>query len=127
MRRWLIIDALFVNALACGLVVVALPLRVLPGGSTDPQTNEYEWLFLSTRDDSFVDSWATWNYSGYERKDAYPEYRSIMATMLEVGEEQGCGRAHWEYEEDLNRYGTPMAMMLLPFWTDGCIGSMESI
>jgi hypothetical protein len=115
-----------VGALAAALILVALPLRVLPGGSTS-STGEYEWLFLSTRDDSFVDSWATWNYSGYERKDSYPEYRSIMATMQEVGEEEGCGRAHWEYEEDLNRYGTPMAMMLLPFWTDGCIGSMEGL
>ena len=24
-------------------------------------------------------------------------------------------------------YGTPMALMLLPFWTDGCIGSMEGL
>ncbi len=47
--------------------------------------------------------------------------------MEEVGAEHGCGRAHWEYESDLNRYGTPMAMMLLPFWTDGCIGSMEGL
>jgi hypothetical protein len=113
-------------AFAAALVVVALPLRSLPGGET-AEDGTYEWLFLSTADDSFVDSWAEWNYSGYERKDAYPEYRSIMATMQEVGEEEGCGRAHWEYEEDLNRYGTPMAMMLLPHWTDGCIGSMEGL
>ena len=34
----------------------------------------------------------------------------------------------WEYEHDrLDRYGTPMAPMLLPFWTDGCIGSMEGL
>ena len=50
-----------------------------------------------------------------------------MTTMQEVGETDGCGRAHWEYDETLNRYGTPMAMMLLPFWTDGCIGSMEGL
>jgi hypothetical protein len=125
-RRRLTESAGAIVALGAGLVLVALPLRVLPGGTTNA-AGEYEWLFLSTTDDSFVDSWATWNYSGYERKDAYPEYRSIMATMQEVGEEEGCGRAHWEYEEDLNRYGTPMAMMLLPFWTDGCIGSMEGL
>src|SRR5690606_6961869 len=60
-------------------------------------------------------------------KDAYAEYRAIMTTMQEVGEDEGCGRALWEYDEDLNRYGTPMAMMLLPHWTDGCIGSMEGL
>ena len=32
-----------------------------------------------------------------------------------------CGRAHWEYESNLDRYGTPMALMLLPYWTNGCI------
>jgi hypothetical protein len=50
-----------------------------------------------------------------------------MATMLDVGEEHGCGRAHWEYEGEHNQYGTPMALMLLPFWTDGCIGSQEGL
>ena len=33
----------------------------------------------------------------------------------------------WEYEKELDRYGTPMALMLLPYWTDGCIGSMEGL
>ena len=34
----------------------------------------------------------------------------------------------WEYEERaLDRYGTPMSMMLLPYLTDGCIGSMEGL
>ncbi len=108
------------------IVVVALPLHGLPGGKSQPD-GTYEWLFLSTRDNSFVESWAAWNYSGYERKAAYPEYRSIMTTMQDVGQTEGCGRAHWEYEEGLNRYGTPMAMMLLPFWTDGCIDSMEGL
>jgi hypothetical protein len=33
----------------------------------------------------------------------------------------------WEYEPELVRYGTPMALMLLPHWTRGCIGSMEGL
>ena len=33
----------------------------------------------------------------------------------------------WEYEGDLQRFGTPMALMLLPYFTDGCIGSMEGL
>jgi hypothetical protein len=115
-----------VGAFVAAGVLVALPLHALPGGSTS-ETGTYKWLFLETTDDSFVDSWAKWNYSGYERKPSYPEYRGIVSTMGEVGEEHGCGRAHWEYEGDLNRYGTPMALMLLPFWTDGCIGSMEGL
>ena len=47
--------------------------------------------------------------------------------MAVVAGERGCGRALWEHEEGHDRYGTPMALMLLPFWTDGCIGSMEGL
>ena len=47
--------------------------------------------------------------------------------MATIGEEHGCGRSFWEYEKEINRYGTPMALMLLPHWTDGCIGSMEGL
>ena len=39
--------------------------------------------------------------------------------------EHGCGRALWEH--NTGDYGTPMALMLLPFWTDCCIGSMEGL
>ena len=39
----------------------------------------------------------------------------------------GCGRAMWENNEDNGQYGTTMALMLLPHWTDGCIASMEGL
>ena len=121
-----------VVGLAFVLVLVALPLHALPFGRTGAD-GVYRWLGLSTSDRSFVDSWARWNYSGYERKQAnasgggYTEYHDLVQTMARVGEEQGCGRAMWEYEKELDRYGTPMAVMLLPHWTDGCIGSMEGL
>ncbi len=98
-------------------IVVGLPLGVLPSWLPKP----------STTDVSFIPSWAKWNYSGYERKAAYPEYKAIVDTMADVGRKDGCGRAHWEYESGLDRFGTPMALMLLPYWTDGCIGSMEGL
>ncbi|HUQ64486.1 MAG TPA: hypothetical protein VM121_12090 [Acidimicrobiales bacterium] len=82
---------------------------------------------LTTSDTNFLPSWARWNYSGYERKTGYPEYRGIIDTMARVGREKGCGRAHWEYESGLDRFGTPLALMLLPYWTDECIGSMEGL
>ena len=71
--------------------------------------------------------WAKWNYSGYERKASYPEYHEVMSTMNQVGKTNGCGRAMWEYEPEDDRFGTPMALMLLPYWTHGCIGSMEGL
>jgi hypothetical protein len=116
------------------LMMLAVPLRALPERVAGielvhPRADgRYQWWFLPpTKDDSFIDSWAKWNFSGYEGKPAYPEYYAIMQTMAELGRERGCGRAMWEHEEQHDRYGTPMALMLLPFWTDGCIGSQEGL
>jgi hypothetical protein len=108
------------------LVLVALPLGMLPFGSVTA-SGGYSWFGFEVDQRSFVRSWAHWNYSGYEGKEAYGEYRDLVLTMADIGEEHGCGRSFWEYEPDLNRYGTPMALMLLPHWTDGCIGSMEGL
>ena len=79
------------------------------------------------RNENFVSSWSNWNYSGYEKKAAYPEYKDVVDTMARVGREDGCGRAMWEYESEEDRFGTPMALMLLPKWTNGCIGSQEGL
>ena len=59
----------------------------------------------------------------------YGEFQSLVGTMQELGEERGCGRALWEHQtgSDVSSYGTPMALMLLPYFTDGCIGSMEGL
>ncbi len=72
-------------------------------------------------------AWAEWNYSGYEGKPDYPEYHAVVQMMTSVGAEQGCGRAMWEYDPSLNRFGTTMSLMLLPYWTGGCIDSMEGL
>jgi hypothetical protein len=74
-----------------------------------------------------VSSWAQWNYSGYQAKPAWPEYNDLMTTMAAVGKEYGCGRAMWEYNADQNRFGTPEALMLMPYWTNNCIDSMEGL
>jgi hypothetical protein len=115
-------------ALLTSLVLVGLPLRNLPFGTTRAD-GSYSFLGLTngSGDASFVRSWARWNYTGYVGKDAYAEYRDLILTMEEVGREHGCGRSFWEYEKEINRYGTPMALMLLPHWSDGCIGSMEGL
>ena len=110
------------------LIAVAMPLRILPGGGvSEGGDGSYDWLVFSNTARSFVPSWIEWNYSGYEEKDSYAEYRQVVQTMDDVGADRGCGRAMWEHHEDLDRYGTPMALMLLPHWTDGCIGSMEGL
>ena len=72
-------------------------------------------------------AWAAWNYSGYERKPDYPEFQAVIQMMRSVGAEQGCGRAMWEYDPSLNRFGTTESLMLLPYFTNGCIDSMEGL
>ena len=111
-----------------GLAVIGLPLRALPLGHTSPD-GRYSWLGFHTNDKSYIPDWARWNFSGYERKAAYPEYRQLVDTMASLGRDSqhGCGRAMWEYESQLDQFGTPMALMLLPYWTDECIGSMEGL
>ncbi|MFM7336982.1 MAG: hypothetical protein ACKO2E_01695, partial [Actinomycetota bacterium] len=91
----------------------------------------YRWGFVSTKatNDGFVDGWARWNFTGYEGKTSYAEYRDLVETMKNIGRDPnfGCGRALWENNGELNKYGTTMSLMLLPHWTNGCIGSMEGL
>jgi hypothetical protein len=77
---------------------------------------------------SNVAGWATWNYSGYQATPGAKElYDGIIPTMQKVGDRYGCGRAMWEYNSDLNRFGTPESLMLLPYWTNNCIDSLEGV
>ena len=121
-----------------GLLVVilfifylAVPLRVLPGGKMEG--NSYQWMGLETEDLNLGRSWALWNFSGYEARtgDAtgggWSELADFVISMDDQAKEHGCGRLMWEYSSELTRYGTPMAPMLMPHWTDGCIGSMEGL
>jgi hypothetical protein len=47
--------------------------------------------------------------------------------MQRVTQRYGCGRAMWEYNSDQQRFGTPEALMLLPYWTNDCVDSMEGL
>lgn len=78
-----------------------------------------------------ITGWAAWNYSGYERKAAWPQYRAVLEGMDDLSRERGPGRVLWEPSsgtpDAINSYGTSLALELLPFFTDGRIGSMEGI
>ena len=116
------------------LCIIGFRFQQLPGGSIltkSDGTSQYAWGPFRAKSDnkSFVDGWARWNFEGYEGKGSYGEYHGIVQTLKRLGEDpnHGCGRALWENSGDLNKYGTTMALMLLPFWTDGCIGSQEGL
>ncbi|MFM2046047.1 MAG: hypothetical protein RL383_124 [Actinomycetota bacterium] len=125
------------SAVAASVVLVCLVLlgvryQSLPGAKVESTASgtRYSWgpvEFPAVR--AFSDGWARWNFSGYEGKSAYGEYHGVVQAMKNLGEDpaHGCGRALWENSGELNKYGTTMGLMLLPFWTDGCIGSMEGL
>ncbi|MBV8161639.1 MAG: hypothetical protein JO265_12015, partial [Acidimicrobiia bacterium] len=122
-RPWRV-PALLAPGLAAvvALVVTGIPLRNQAVANHDLGL----WSLIplpSSKDVSFVPSWVQWNYTGYQGKTAWPEYHALVQTMSKLP----CGRAHWEYDSNLDRYGTPMALMLLPYWTNGCIDSMEGL
>src|SRR5215216_879576 len=76
-----------------------------------------------------VTFWAEWNYSGYERTGngadtkVFPEYRALVDALDKLPP----GRAMWEGGSSLGVYGTSIALMMLPYWTDGRIASMEGL
>ena len=105
-------------------------------------------LLFSTVDTNPAGGWSGNNYTGLEEKQpspigcdaagsqvactsgGWPEYRTLVQTMAGIGKDPryGCGRAMWEYDGDrLGGYGTPMALMMLPYFTSGCIGSQEGL
>jgi hypothetical protein len=129
-------------------VYLGLPMLALPFGQLDASGTTYEARLgpfgVGTNDISYLRSWADWNFNGLEAVDdkeatdgsgtvtrtydrSYPEFHDLIRTLQAQAEVHGCGRAMWEYEEDHNRFGSTMEPMMLPFFTDGCIGSMEGL
>jgi hypothetical protein len=81
-----------------------------------------------TRD--FLPYWARYNYTGYESgtvedftAKSWPEYRAFLDTANSLAP----GRMAWEGGDAIGAYGTPLALMLLPYWTEGRIQSMEGL
>ncbi len=144
-RRATAPGGLVANGVTFGAVAVfvcftfAFLFEVLPGGGrvTDAAGNSvYAWgpirkIAHPDNDDAYQKAqgsgWSRYNFEGYEGRPHYPEYHDIVQTMARIGETEGCGRALWENNSDNGQYGTTMALMLLPHWTDGCIASMEGL
>lgn len=125
--------------------VLGVSTRTMPGSSYD-ETGAYQFLGMKPTYHNAVRGWAKWNFEGLERKPGETrstdangettvfidtkhseEYFAMIDMMERVGTEHGCGRAFWEYGERLGSYGTPMSPMMLPYFTDRCIGSMEGL
>ncbi len=72
---------------------------------------------------SYLAGWSRWNYSGYEGKAGWSEYRDMNALVGSLEP----GRVLWENNRDIDRYGTPMAPMLIPYWSEWSHPSMEGL
>ncbi len=114
------------------LIVFGWMYEKLPMGGpvTEGESSVYAWGPFRKGPDTgraVADGWTRYNWQGYEGRGAYPEYNAVVNSMDEIGRTRGCGRALWENNSDNSEYGTTMALMLLPHWTDGCIASMEGL
>src|SRR5918996_861372 len=78
------------------------------------------WV-LWNKGETFIDFWIQHNYEGYERKPDYDVFRRIVSRLDRLPP----GRLMWEPSQDLGRFGTPIAFMSFPYWTNQA--SMEGI
>lgn len=62
-----------------------------------------------------VPGFVEWSWTGYEGRDDYDEYAAVM----EIVDELEPGRILWEDDDRINRYGTIIALMLFPYWSEG--------
>ncbi len=126
--------------LVVALVWVGFPLQILPGQDNASNAN-HEFLGVPSTAISYVPDWIGWNYSGYQYqcppspgkcdaddvKSRWTEYTQIVAHLEAVSKKYGCGSVMWEYQSQMNDYGTPDTLTILPYWTNGCIDSMEGL
>ncbi len=136
---WLKVGTSVAAVVAVSVLAIELMFfRVMPGAKFTTHNGEsvYTWgigglevSLPATSTDALSDSWSRYNFTGYEDKPAYGEYKGLVDAMASLGDDpsNGCGRAMWENNKENGKYGTTMALMLLPHWTDGCIASMEGL
>lgn len=77
-------------------------------------TSAMTFLVIGLAGVSFISGWARWNFTGYEGKSDFSEYSALMDTL----EGLPPGRVQWEANRDLDKYGTPMALMLTSYWSE---------
>lgn len=116
--------AVAVGVVGVALVAVSLLWRGRPSArSVVAGTAAAVLIFGGLAGVTFIDGWSRWNFEGYEAKAPFPEYRTLMETV----ETLPPGRIQWEANRELDKYGTPMSLMLFPYWTEPSHPSMEGL
>jgi len=62
---------------------------------------------------SFLPHWLNWNFTGYEGKNDWNQIQSLYTQLDNLKP----GRIMWEPNSDMNKYGTPMTLMTIPYFT----------
>ncbi len=118
---------LAVVVLCIGVNTGSLPMskvrNVAVAGGVVSKTS---WLFLPRVETNVDPLWIHEGFAGYERDPEWPEYHALMGTLSTIGKTIGCGRALPESDPD-GRYGSPYEFSLMPYWTGGCISSMDGV
>ena len=70
---------------------------------------------------SFLPHWLNWNFTGYEGKNDWTQIQNLYSKLNDLEP----GRIMWEPNSDMNKYGTPMTLMTIPYFTNHT--SMEGL
>jgi len=75
-----------------------------------------------------VPGWISWNYTGFQGKSGWTVYQGIVRMLDQAGRTYGCGRLQYEYITETNDpFGSTEATMALPYWTDGCMDTIDGV
>jgi hypothetical protein len=64
---------------------------------------------------------------GYELSPNGAANQTFIDAVRTVSREHGCGRAHAEWDQTSWMGDNPMLTWLIPYWTDGCIGTTQGL
>ena len=118
--RWLQLDSWQAPVAIVVASVAALVGSCVLGGISIP-------LFRTTSS-VIVPGWVAWNYTGFQGKSGWPVYQGIVRMLDQAGRTYGCGRLQYEYiTETTDPFGSTEATMALPYWTDGCMDTIDGV
>lgn len=68
---------------------------------------------LAQKGPGYIDSWIRDNYQGYESRAEFPTFAALNDRLSRLAP----GRVFWEPNDGLGRYGTPVALMSIPYFS----------
>lgn len=70
------------------------------------------WV-VREKETSYIDNWIHDNYAGYESRADFPTFKALNERVAKLPP----GRIFWEPNDGLVKFGTPIALMSLPYWS----------